>query len=786
MERAILFYTEDGDFDVPIPQPASPTRGRRPHRSLSSSLLGAVLLTAPLSAQDSVQNTPRVSPGRETLTASAVRASAAPQVDGVLDEAAWQSAPVLTDFVQREPFEGRPSSEGTEIRILYDDEALFVGAWLFDREPGSIVYGETRRDSELKDADAVVLVLDTYLDRQNGFLFATTPVGIEYDGQITREGQGGASGQRRQQAGSGGGFNKNWDGSWDVATSRNDRGWYAEFRIPFSTLRYGDGGPQTWGLNISRNIRRRNEQAFWAPIPRQFDLYRVSLAGTLSGFEAPTQRVMTLTPYVLGSTRKDYVAGSGVATHGEIGGDAKLGLTPSLMLDLTYNTDFAQVEVDEEQVNLSRFRLFFPEKRPFFLENAGTFAVGSPQAVELFFSRRIGIESGQPVPIVGGGRLTGKVGGFTVGLLNIQTEEVSQADPLMPDEPTLLAPANNFSVVRALRELPNRSRLGAIFVSRLNTGDTDDYNLTYGVDGRLGIGDALLLDAYAAGTRTPERTGEEYAYSVGASYTARDWRLGGSFREVSEDFNPEVGFLTRPGNRFASAFVMRLVRVPQLAWFRELRPHVVYREFFDLDGFSETRLVHVDSHFEFANGAFFQLPAVNFTREGLKEPYEIAPGVVVPIGTYDNVEWGFRYNTDQSAPLSVEGELDIGGFYSGRRAGGATTLNARLGDKLVAGLRTTYYDVDLDEGRFQTALLGLRVAYSFSPRVYLQSLIQYNDQTNNFSSNIRFGWLSTAGTGLFLVYNDSQRTNLFERLADRGPLERGLIVKFTRQLDLGR
>jgi hypothetical protein len=728
--------------------------------------------------------TPDVTARRGVPSASATQVSSAPVIDGKLDEPIWQQGAALTGFAQREPQEGEPVSERTEVRIIYDENALYIGAWLFDEQAAAIVLGETRRDAELRDADALLLILDTYLDRQNGFVFGTTPAGIEYDGQVTREGQGGVGipvpGQtQRQQQGSGGGFNKNWDGSWQVATSRDGGGWYAEFRIPFSTLRYGRAGLQQWGLNVARRIRRRNEEAMWAPIQRQFDLYRVSEAGTIE-LQAPATRPITLTPYLLGYGRKDYVARTDTDFNGDAGGDAKIGLSASLTLDLTVNTDFAQVEVDEEQVNLTRFALFFPEKRPFFLENAGTFSMGTPQELELFFSRRIGIQDGHEVPIAAGGRLTGKAAGLTLGLVDIQTQAVRVAG-----EP--IAPANNFSTVRLIRELPNRSRVGAILVNRISTDDTGDYNVTYGLDGRLGIGPYLALDAYAARTSTPDLGGPAYALSLGGNYNTSAWTVAGAYREVQEDFNPEVGFLTRSEYRFLSGRLVRKLRFSSLPWFRELRPHITYREFFDLDGFSATRLVHLDSHFEFANGAFFQLPALNFTREGLKDPFEISPGVFVPPGTYDNLEWGFQYNTNLSAPLSLEGRIDIGGFYSGHRKGTTSTANLRLGETFTAGLRVSYYDVDLREGSFHTSLLGLRAAYSFSPRLYLQSLLQYNKQTRNFSGNVRLGWLSSAGTGLFIVYNDIEHHgSLATTQLEPGPLDRTLIIKFTRLFELGR
>jgi hypothetical protein len=720
-----------------------------------------------------------------TRTASVGRAEQPLVIDGRLEEAAWQRGVALNGFVQREPFEGRAVSERTEVRVVYDDVALYIGAWLFDSEPSGIVFSETRRDADLSDSDAFRVVLDTYLDRQNGFVFATTPAGIEYDGQVTREGQGGFTGQLRQQAGSGGGFNVNWDGSWEVATSRDSSGWYAEFRIPFATLRYGRAGPQRWGINFARAIRRKYEESVWSPLPRQFDLYRVSSAGIIEGFEAPAQRPISATPYVLGSGRKDYVTGADTDFKGEVGGDAKIGLGSALTLDLTVNTDFAQVEVDDEQINLTRFRLFFPEKRPFFLENAGTFSVGTPQEVEVFFSRRIGIESGAAVPILGGGRLTGKAAGLTLGVLDIQTERLRITE--VDGERVELAPPENFAVARVIKELPNRSRLGAIGLSRLNTSDSDDTNFTYGLDGRLNVGQALMFDAYYARTASPHLRAGEHAFSASGSLTARNWSAGAVFREVGEGFNPEVGFLPRSAYRFVSARILRNVRVPSLTWFRELRPHVTYREFFDLDGFSETRLIHIDSHFEFANGAFFQLPAINFTREGLKEPFEISPGIVVTPGTYDNFEWGFEYRTNQSAPVAVSGRIDIGGFYSGHRWGTASTLDTRLSDVFAAAVRVTYYNITLDEGEFENRLLSLRAAYSFSPRTYLQALVQYNDQTETFSGNLRFGWLNTAGTGLFLVYNDIENTGSLERTGvRRGPLDRTFVIKYTRQFDLMR
>ncbi|MEE2897110.1 MAG: DUF5916 domain-containing protein [Gemmatimonadota bacterium] len=735
-------------------------------------------------------------PAQQDRTARGTRTSTGPSIDGRLDEGVWGSTPPLSGFVQREPREGQAVSERTEVRILYDDDALYIGAWMYDRNPSAIVFGQTLRDASLNDADAFLMVLDTYRDQQNGFVFGTTPAGIEYDGQISNEGQGGGGGGGRQQRGSGGGFNLNWDGSWQVATSRDESGWYAEMRIPFSTLRYGVGDEQTWGVNFERKIRRNSEQSVWSPIPRQFNLYRVSMAGTLE-LEAPTRRILTVSPYVLGSVFKDYEVTAPDADFGSgVGGDAKIGVNQSLTLDLTVNTDFAQVEVDDQQVNLTRFSLFFPEKRAFFLENAGTFSVGASRSAELFFSRRIGLSGGQEVPIQAGARLSGKLGGLQIGLLNIQT-----ADLQLPDEDTGLleqvAPSNNFGVLRAYREMDNRTQFGGIFLSRINTSDTDDYNLTYGLDGRLGIGEALTLDGWLGLTTTPRAEGEvdestafnngEYGFSGGVGYVTRDWQVTAGYRQIGDEFNPEVGFVNRRDYRQANARVLRHIRMEDVSWFREFRPHISWDQFWSLDGFSESYLVHFDNHFQFENGAFFQLPGFNLTGEGLEEPFEIREGIVIPAGSYNNMDWEFRANTNRSNPLSFSGGWSLGGFYSGTRFGPNATLQYRFQDRFTASVRANYFDVRLDEGDFTTAVLRLNASYSFTPRIYLQANLQYNDDTENFGTNIRLGWLDTAGTGLFIVYNDTEHLGTLERTGFRaGPRQRQLVIKYSKLLQLSR
>jgi len=732
-------------------------------------MLRSVLLVAMFASSS------EASPVTSTRVAEATEAQEPPVIDGVVEEPIWTTAQRITDFVQAEPYEGEPSTEKTEVRLLYDETHLYLGVICYDSDPAGIIVTDARRDSSLDDTDSFRVVFDTYLDRQNGFVFGTNPAGIEYDGQVTNEGEGGGPGAgfRRTQSGSGGGFNLNWDASFVVRSHVGDFGWSAEFAIPLRTLRYESAKPQVWGLNFQRNIRRKREEAYWSPVSRIYSLNRLSSAGELRGLELETPRNFKVTPYVLGSSERDYVTADENDLDGELGVDAKFGVTPSLNLDLTYNTDFAQVEVDEQQINLTRFNLFFPEKRPFFLENAGNFAMGQNQSVELFFSRRIGIgPSGEIVPILGGARMSGKAGQYNLGVLNMQTDEVVG-----------VTAANNYTVASLSRELPNRSSIGALFVNRLATGDLageDDWNRTYGFDGKLGIGEPFTLSGYAARTDTPGLEGREHALNLRGEYQKRQGRVWLGFTEVGDSFNPEVGFLTRDDYRnLETGFFLNIRN--DISWLRELRPHITYRGFWDFDGFKETEQIHFDSHVDFENGAFFS-PAFNRTVEGLTEPFEIYPGIVVPPGAYSNWEAAWRWNTNLARPLSYEGGLDYGGFLSGDRRGYESTVNFRYRSKVITSLTWRYNDIDLLEGSFVTNLGQVKVSYNFTPLIYLQALVQYNDRIDAWSSNVRFSWLNTAGTGLFLVYNDT------EGLGDVliGPQNRSFIVKYTHQFDIFR
>ncbi|MDP3718833.1 MAG: DUF5916 domain-containing protein [Acidobacteriota bacterium] len=711
--------------------------------------------------------------------ATAVRATEAPTLDGdVLGDPAWNAATPITGFVQEQPNEGQPASEKTEVRVIFTADTLYVGVVLYDSDPSGIIVTDARRDSPLDDTDSFQVIFDTYRDRQNGFVFGTNPAGVEYDGQVTNEGQGGGGlgfGQM-QSGGSGSGFNINWDGAWSVRTRMTDQGWSAEFAIPFRTLRYPAATDQTWGINFQRNIRRKNERAYWAPIPRQFNLYRLSLAGSLTGVQTPALRNLRITPYVLGNALTSGENPVDGELLGDIGGDLKYGITPSLTLDATVNTDFAQVEVDDQQVNLDRFNLFFPEKRPFFLENAGFFSVGNPGEVDLFFSRRIGIsKAGEAIPILGGGRVSGKAGRFNVGVLNMQTDEFDNA-----------VAGTNFTVMRVSRDLPNRSSIGGIFTNRLETGSLAGdaaAGRTYGLDGRWGVGATSILTGFVAKTDTEGITDSTHAFNIRSQTNRPQWDLNVGYQEVGSGFNPEVGFLSRKGYRKPDVFLMTRFRPKDFINIQELRPHATFRGFWGLDGFQETGYLHLDNHWQFRDSTEIHT-GMNLTLEGVRRPFEIYPGIFVPPGTYEHAEAQLVGMSNQGAPVSVSMRVNAGGFFGGDRLSLSPTVRFRAGDALTTELTYQRNDVTLPGGAFVTNLVRTRVSYSFSSRVFTQALIQYNDRADLWSMNFRFGWLQAANTGLFVVYTDTR--GLYE-LNDRPErTDRSLIVKYSYMFDLFR
>ena len=693
----------------------------------------------------------------------AVELTIAPVVDGnVIGDPAWTGAVPIDEFWQIQPQAGQPASQRTEVYVGYTDEALHLGFIAYDDEPLEIISTDSRRDSSLDDTDSVRVLIDGLHDRQNGYVFGTNPAGIEFDGQVAREGQG--------QFAGGGGFNQDWDTSWTVATSVSDAGWSAEMEIPFTSLRFGTDPVQTWGFNFERRIRRNNEVAFWAPLSQDRNLYRVSEAGSIEGIRVPRQRNLQVTPYVLGRTRRGGEF-TGRESEDEVGIDFKYSITPSLTLDATFNTDFAQVEVDEQQVNLDRFSLFFPEKRTFFLENAGQFTVGNPRGVELFFSRRIGIAAGRPVPIDGGLRLSGKIGESTnVGLLRMSSEAVEG-----------LASGNDYTVARVNQELPNRSSIGVLIVDRDGDGSllgnrADDQNQTYAVDGRWGIGDNGLIQAWVANTATPGLTGRDDAFAISGDYNDADWSLGAGYTEVGRDFNPEVGFLARRDYRNIEGRVFRRLRPVGMGRLFEIVPHAIYRAYWDFDGFQETGYLHMDTHWKFQSSREIHT-GINLVTDGLREPFDIVPGVTVQPGTYRHDELQLVYLGNRSDALNFQVRSFFGGRFGGDRVTVEPAARFRVGDRFSTEFAYNYneFDLPVPGGKFTADLWRFRMSYSFSPRMLVEMLMQYNETQDQLSTNLRFSWLQTANAGLYLVYNEVD-----ERGFGALPRGREFVLKYSR------
>ncbi len=714
-----------------------------------------------------------------TMTAGRTAVDGGPVIDGRVDEEVWATAELFAAFVQQEPNEGQPASERTEIRFLIDQRNLYIAVICFDSEPDNILVSQSRRDADLADTDSIRVLLDTFNDGQNAFVFGTNPFGIEYDGQVMAEGQTGQGG------GGAAGFNVNWDADWTVRTQMTQRGWEAEFAIPLKTLRYDPGEDRTWGVNAMRNIRRKNEQVFLSPVPRGYSLQRVSVAGKLQGLSLPVRRDLKLLPYVAGALNDDRLLRTDTVRHaGDIGLDVKWGVRADLTLDLTVNTDFAQVEADEQQVNLTRFPLFFAEKRPFFLENAQLFQLGQPQNIDLFFSRRIGLSAaGEPIDIIGGGRLSGKLGGYNVAMLNMQT------DAAVDDRAGLtIAPANNFSVMRIQREI-GRSTVGAMFVGRHGVGSrasAGDYNRAYGLDLGWQATTNGRVSAFLARTDSPrERGGSDHAGRVAYAYANNLWSGGGGYTQVGDRFNPEVGFLRRRGYRSLEARSNLSYQPTQWPWIRRIQPHTNFTTYLNL----HNQLESSQGHFHFFDittrpGARFGY-LIETGQDRPRRPFTVYQDVTgrrvaIPVGEYAWARGVFEGHTNLSAPISASLWHRVGSYYDGDYHGWQLTIGLRAGARLLTELGWNRDDIALPGGTFRNDLVPVKVSYAFTSLASLQGLIQYNRQASALSSNIRLALLDRSGTGFFLVYNDRRDTSPFT--ADE-LMGRSFVVKYTRLFD---
>ncbi|MFC2135832.1 DUF5916 domain-containing protein [Bacteroidota bacterium] len=702
----------------------------------------------------------------DSLQISAYKIESEIYIDGILDESAWKSAAPIRQFTQKEPNDGEPVSERTELRIIYDHDNLYLGIKCWDTETQLIVANEMRRDNPLSNNDAVEIILDTYNDHRTAFSFVTNPLGAQRDGVIT------AGVDEDNQ-------NWDWNGVWDCKSTIDSLGWTAEIKIPFKTLRFTAPDNNVWGLNVVRIIPRNREEAYWAPISRSlgfFGKYRLDVYGHLqiTGEIAQPEKFQ-IKPFILTGIKRDFEEDDSYSTELEFGLDAKYLATSDLTLDLTLNTDFAQVEADQEQVNLTRFELFFPEKREFFLEGAGIFRVGdrvwSPMVPPnvLFFSRRIGLsEDNEIVPIYGGVKLSGKMSEFDVGILSMFTNQI---DYINDDDEDVHIPRANFSTLRVKRGFGN-SFIGAIALNKESLED-NGFNRTYAVDANIYINDQIQVGGYIAKSSSPDLGKKDLAFSGDIFYVDDLFTMRLSQNSIQEDFNPEMGYIQRTGIR-STNINLGLSPRPD---FLNIRQTFLFNDFYyyaKQDGQLESRWNFTGTWTQFQDGSYLWL-MLGQNYELLTEEFEVHDDIFIPVGIYKFSNFFGEYQTDLSKPVSGKANINVGNFYDGKILGFGFGSNLKLGYKLTLNLDYNHNKVKLPAGNFETNLLSARFLYTFSPAMYVKAFIQWNSDRDVILSNVLFNFIHTPGSDLYIVYNEEIET------AGRKPASKNrmLLLKLT-------
>ncbi len=711
------------------------------------------------------------------------------RLDGQLDERVYYTVPAITGFIQQAPDEGAPATEKTEAWILFDADNIYVAARVWDSAPPSQwVANEMRRDTrQLRQNDTFAVILDTFYDRRNAVAFYTNPLGAIADFQITNEGNP----------------NSDWNPVWDVRAGRFEGGWTVEMEIPFKSLRYRPGPSQIWGVQLRRNVRRKNEWNYITPLPISAGsgpggIFRVSGAATLVGLDAPSgSKNLEIKPYGIGGVSTNLAASPPIRNAGDGNGglDVKYGVTQNLTADFTVNTDFAQVEVDEQQVNLTRFNLFFPEKREFFLEGRGIFDFarggffggfggalrsggggffGGGNAPTIFYSRRIGLQNGTVVPIVGGGRLTGKIGAFDVGALNIQTDDEVLADAEM----------TNFTVVRLKRDILRRSSLGAIFTNRSLSLAGDGSSQSYGADATFSFYENVSLLGYMARTQVPDpaRRGDDLSYQGRFDYGGDLYGFQAEHLLVEKNFIPEVGFLRRDNFRRSYArarFSPRPQSLDNIRQFR-LEGSYDYIETADL-GIVETRQSQLGFSTELENSDRFGV-SVAENYEFLHSPFTPGPDdVIFPVGGYSFFDVEATWSPGTQRRLNGTLSVLAGDYFDGSiRTVGFRRGRMEVTQRLSLEPSVSVNWIDSPYGSFRTDLIVSRVNWTFTPRMFFSGLIQYNSSSNTVSNNLRLRWEYAPGSELFVVYTEDRETDPLrpDRFSDLR--NRGFVVKMNR------
>jgi hypothetical protein len=704
------------------------------------------------------------------ITIRAIRLTEPLELDGTLDESVYRDHAPASEFIQQEPYEGQPSTERTEAWVMFDGDNLYIAARCLDSHPDRMVVNEMRRDSQtIFNNENFTVAIDPFYDRRSGFFFQTNPLGAIRDQEV---------GSEREN-------NNDWNTVWDARAVRNDKGWTVEMMIPFRSLRYKQGGAQTWGIHLRRSIRWKNEHVFIAPVPASAGvrgIYRFSDAATLVGLEAPPQaRNLEIKPYGISSltTNRAAVRPFSNDLSGDAGFDVKYGLTKGLTLDATYNTDFAQVEDDEQQVNLTRFSLFFPEKREFFLEGQGIFAFAQQSSSSggggaggagvrssatnlspvLFFSRRIGLSGTQVVPIVGGARVTGRAGRFAIGALNIQTDDVEDAG----------AASTNFTVLRVRRDILRRSTIGLI-ATRRAPAFGGGINGAAGVDANFAFFQDLNIRGYWA------HADRDASYRAEFDYAGDRYGLQAEHLTVGRDFNPEVGFLRREDfkrNAMLARFSPRPTR--RFRAVRRFSYEASYDYITNPEGDLETREAQGTFKTELQNS---DVATVEYTRtfEWIPAGFPIS-GIPIAPGAYHFQDLRGTYQLGNQHRVSGTLTVARGSFWGGDKTEIGYRGRAELSYRFYLEPGITFNLLDLPAGSVTTKLISTRATYTFSPRVFTSALVQYNSSSRSLSGNYRFRWEYQPGSDLFVVYSDGRDTSVrgYPEL-----LNRTFVIKATR------
>lgn len=678
-----------------------------------------------------------------------------PLLDGLVVEEAWTQAEVISDFLQREPSEGGRPSQRTEVRILFDDRYLYLGFIMYDK-PDEIFAQDLRRDSRMQTDDTIAVLLDTFHDHRNGFLFRLNPLGTQYDATVKNESD----------------YSSSWDEKWIGEANITERGWEAEMQIPWSALRYRVGS-HVWGIDFKREIRRTNEEVNWSNFRRGFDFGNVSQAGHLVGLRnlKLTDR-FRLKPYVAGDYSSLQASETPLSTgSGTLGiEDFKVQVTPNLTADLTVNTDFAQVEGDEERVNLTRFPLFYSERREFFLEGADKFTFGDSDggmggpSFLAYHSRNIGLYDGTPVPMLYGAKMTGKLGSTSIGLINAQTRP----------EQAVEYGGRNYTALRMSQDVLRRSSIGLVFT---NVQDGGTYNRVGGVDASFRIGDYAYAAGYMAAAMDSEIAGTRWIGSMQAGYESDLWSGGASLDYVDADFEAELGFVRRRDMVRQNYWAGWKPR-PGWSWMRQIRLWSSLEYIADTRGEIQTREVGLSSRFQFESGDGASL-RLEHTFERLLEAFFPSDLAEIPAGDYNFNTWSASIDTYSARRLSGRLRLGGGGYYSGTRNSAGSSLTFRFNEKFSLSPSYDFNRVALPEDGFDTHVVGLRGSYNFSDRWLTSALVQYNSVADRLSVFARLNFIYRNGDDIFLVYKSTVRYDP----EFYGQMDQALIAKMTRSWD---